>query len=83
VSEDQRDWPKETLRNPDRSPLLAGAGCIRGYSETLYFLTDELLPWIAEMLEILNPHLVERLGPKWWINTPIEKLIRGESSDAE
>jgi hypothetical protein len=70
----QRDWPKETRENPDRSPLLAAAGRTRGYTETNAYLADKLLRQNAEMLEALDAHLVERLGPKWWIGTPLEKF---------
>lgn len=74
LSEDQRDWPPETLRNPDGSPLLAAAACIRGFTDTLLYLAEQFLLWVAELLERLHAHLVEKHGPKWWANTEIEKV---------
>lgn len=74
LSEDQRDWPQETLRNPDGSPLLAAAACIRGFTDTLLYLAEEFLLWVADLLERLHAHLVEKHGPKWWANTEIEKV---------
>ena len=45
------DWAKATLENPTHSPFLAAAACIRGYIDTVRYLNDKLLPWIAEFLE--------------------------------
>jgi hypothetical protein len=76
LNEDQRDWPPGTLENPDGSPLLAAAACIRGFIGTIQYLVKELLFWIADLLETLNKHLVEEHGPKWWLNTEVEKFAR-------
>jgi hypothetical protein len=73
LSEDQCDWPKQTLENPDGSPLRTAAGCIRGCIDTVTYLIETLLEWIADMLERLDTHLHDRLGPKWWVNTPVEQ----------
>ena len=70
----QDDWPKETLENPDASPLLAGAARIRGFVDTIIYLIKKLLLWGAEMLETLDGFLAERLGPKWWCGTPLEQF---------
>src|SRR5215469_6280655 len=35
LSERQRDWPQNTLRNPNGSPLLKASGSLRGLLETL------------------------------------------------
>jgi hypothetical protein len=76
LSEDQRDWPPETLQNPDGSPLLRAAACIRGFTDILLYLAEQLLLWVADLLETLNSHLTEKYGPRWWLNTPIEQLIQ-------
>jgi hypothetical protein len=76
LSEDQKDWPSETLGNPDGSPLLIAAACIRGFIDTILYLVEELLLWIADLLETLNRHMVEQHGPKWWLNTEVEKFAR-------
>lgn len=74
LSEDQRDWPQEMLQNPDGSPLLAAAACIQGFIDTLLYLVEQLLLWVVDLLVALNAHLVEKQGPRWWLNTNIEKI---------
>jgi hypothetical protein len=69
----QHDWPKETRENPDASPLRAGAGCLRGFVDTVIYLIRKGVLWIAEALEWLDGFLVEKLGPKWWVGTWLEK----------
>lgn len=73
LSADQRDWPKGTLENPSGSPLLAAAGCVRGFADTLFYLIEKLLLWIPEMLETLDQFLTDKFGPKWWVGSPLEK----------
>lgn len=70
----QYDWPKRTLENPDRSPLLAAAGRNRGYIETNAYLIDALLRQNTEVLEVLDAYLVKRLGEKWWVNTELDRF---------
>jgi hypothetical protein len=74
----QCDWPRPTLENPGGCPLLAASGCIRGFIDTVCYLIDELLRWIAEMLEILSAFLDDRLGPRWWLDTPLAQFARKE-----
>ena len=83
LSEDQRDWPPETLQNPDGSPLLIAAACIRGFIDVVVYLMEQLLMWVAEMLEILNAHLVETFGPKWWRNTKVENFAGRRNPNAK
>jgi hypothetical protein len=71
---DQYDWPKQTRENTDGSPILASAACIRGFIDYLHYLIDKFLSWIPEMLEILHPFLVEKFGPKWWVNTDLDQF---------
>lgn len=71
----QHDWPKTTLENPDRSPLLAAAGRNRGYIETNAYLADTLLRQTTELLERLDAHLTKRLGKKWWVGTELEQFV--------
>jgi hypothetical protein len=75
LSVGQHDWPKETRENPDGSPLLAAAGCVRGFMDTVIYLVNQLLLWIPELLERLDAFLGEALGPKWWLDTPLEGLV--------
>jgi hypothetical protein len=70
----QHDWPKTTLENPDRSPLLAAAGRNRGYTETNAYMVDTLLRQNTEEFEVLDAFLVKRLGPKWWVGTELEQF---------
>jgi hypothetical protein len=69
LSVEQYDWPSGTLRNRNKSPLLASAACVRGFIETVTYLMDELLGWIPPMLEELDQVLTRHLGPKWWYRT--------------
>jgi hypothetical protein len=66
LSEAQQDWPRKTLENPDGSPLLSGAAHIRGFVDMNTYVTDRFLFWIAEMLELLDTLLKQKLGQRWW-----------------
>jgi hypothetical protein len=70
----QADWPKETLENPAGCPVLASAGCTRGYADTDVYLIEKLLLPRVQMLEALSKFLADRLGPEWWVNTEIEQF---------
>lgn len=70
----QHDWPKQTRENPDGSPLLAAAGCVRGFIDQIIYLVKKLLLWIPEMLEALDAFLAKKLEPKWWVGTPLEQF---------
>lgn len=78
----QADWPKRTLANPQGSPLLAAAACIRGFVDTLLYLIEKGLLWIAEMLEKLDEFQARKLGPRWWIKTEIEQFAPKNKSNA-
>jgi hypothetical protein len=77
LSASQQDWPKETLQNPDGSPLLVAAAHIRGFVDYLVYLAKKFLHWSAEMLEELDKFLRQRLGPQWWRGTPLERFAPG------
>jgi len=51
LTDSQYDWPTKTYENPEGSPLLAGAACIRGYYDTNSYLNEQLLLWVARLLE--------------------------------
>ncbi len=70
----QHDWPKRTLENPDGSPLLAAAGCVRGFMDYLIYLVKKFLYWIPEVLEAADAFLTEKLGTKWWMGSPLEEF---------
>ena len=76
LSAKQYDWPKEVRENPDGSPFLAAAACIRGAADTIVYVVESVVLWIAHMLEMAHDYLTERLGPQWWVNTPIEPFSR-------
>ena len=75
LSAAQYDWPMETLENPDGSPLLKGAACIRGATDWIIYILKELLLWIADMLEALDSFLVRTQGRYWWRNTELENFV--------
>lgn len=79
----QADWPKSTLRNPENSPLLAAAGCVRGFVDTVLYLIERGLLWIAEMLESLDDFQAQKLGPKWWVNTELNQFAPKKKSNGK
>jgi len=74
LNDAQYDWPEQTLENPDGSPFLAAAGCIRGFIDYIHYLIDKGLAWVACMLEAADALLARQLGPKWWVGTELEKF---------
>jgi hypothetical protein len=74
LSVDQYDW-QLTLENRDGSPLLTAAACVRGFIDTTIYLIESLLHWTADLLERLDEVLIERLGPKWWLNTKLNQML--------
>jgi len=79
----QEEWPKSTLSNTEGSPLLAGAACLRGCIDTIHYLIEKGLLWLADMLEKLDEIQVKKLGPKWWANTEIEQFAPKKKPDAK
>ena len=68
LSDNQRDWPNETLRNPNGSPLLKAAASLRGWLDILRLLIERILGWIPEYLEQLDAYLTTINGQRWWVN---------------
>jgi hypothetical protein len=81
LSEAQHDWPPPTLRNSLGSPMLRAAGCIRGFVDTVRYLLDSILIWIADLLEAADAYLTEVYGPQWWRQTPLVIFCRKEKSN--
>ena len=79
----QAEWPKSTLENPEGSPLLAAAACLRGWIDTILYLIEKGLLWISDMLEKLDQLQVNKLGPRWWVNTEIEQYAPTRKSDGQ
>ena len=79
----QAEWPRSTLSNTEGSPLLAGAACLRGCTDTILYLIEKGLLWLADMLEKLDEFLVKKLGPKWWANTEIEQFAPKKKPNAK
>jgi hypothetical protein len=65
LSELQLRWPRDTLRNPDGSPLLRAAALVRGYLDVL-FLVLVLTAGVPLLLEDLDAWLVSERGERWW-----------------
>ena len=83
LSTAQYDWPEETLQNLKGCPLLRGAACVRGFADTIVYLMEQFLLWVAEMLERLSAHLEERWGSQWWIETNLQDFsLKGKSNHA-
>jgi hypothetical protein len=58
-------WPRDTLMNPSKSPLIRYAAWIRGFLDILQDVVAALAP-IPVFLERLNRYLVDKLGDEWW-----------------
>ena len=67
LSEYQRFWPEDTLRNPEHSPLLVAAAAIRGWLDVLRVIIERSVGWIPEFLEWLHRTLVDVIGADWWV----------------
>lgn len=65
LSELQYRWPRETLRNPDGSPLLIAAALVRGWADVLYVVLV-IVAGVPLYLEQLDAFLREEIGPRWW-----------------
>jgi hypothetical protein len=74
VDDHKTDWPRDTLRNPDGSPLLRAAGCLRGWLDTLRVIMDRTVGWIPPFLEQLDRWLTDLLGRGWWHQMPAADL---------
>jgi hypothetical protein len=68
LSDLQKDWPLETLRNPHGSPLLKASAALRGWLDVLLLLIERVIGWIAPFLEQLDAELCRVLGEEWWID---------------
>jgi hypothetical protein len=62
----QQGWPRETLMNPDKSPLLKAAALLRGFLDILRLIIERILGWVPEFLETLDAWLRQTLGSRWW-----------------
>lgn len=80
LSTAQQDWPLRTLQNPTGSPLLKGAACIRGASDTIFYIIKNLLLWIADMLELLDSIMTAMHGENWWRDTELENFAPEKST---
>jgi len=66
LSDAQCDWGDETLRNPDRSPLLKAAAALRGWLDVLTLIIERTVGWIPAFLEWLDAALRREHGDHWW-----------------
>jgi hypothetical protein len=65
LSDHQRSWPEQTLRNPDGSPLLRAAATVRGWLNVVHVIVERA-GWVPAYLERLDQQLTARLGHRWW-----------------
>jgi len=76
----QYDWPRQTLENPEGSPLLACAARIRGYVDTNVYLMEKLLLPNADCYEFLDVLLTEKFGPKYWERMELKRSLRKDKA---
>jgi len=72
LSDMQRDWPEQTLRNPDGSPLLAAAAALRGWMDVMLIIIERTVDYIPAFLELLDQRLQEEWGDRWWEELGLE-----------
>lgn len=65
VTDAQRDWPPDTLRNPRDSPLRWAAAWFRGCLELLAMLIA-LAGAVPPVIELVDELLTDALGERWW-----------------
>ncbi|MDR3687192.1 MAG: hypothetical protein P4L93_09585 [Coriobacteriia bacterium] len=66
LSDMQREWPDETLRNPDSSPMLTIAAIIRGFVDLVKQGLIFLEPLPAQ-LEARDREFRATIGPRYWV----------------
>jgi hypothetical protein len=66
LSDYQQDWPLETLRNPDGSPLLRAAASVRAWLDVLRLVIERTVGGVPALLETLDAWLRELAGERWW-----------------
>lgn len=59
-------WERDTLRNPDGSPLLRAAAAIRAWLDILRLIIDRTVGWVPDFLERLDDFVCQALGAQWW-----------------
>lgn len=77
LSTAQYDWPKRTLENPHRGPLVTAAASLRGFVDFIQYLIRKLLGWIPTFLEALDDCLVKLFGPQWWSSAELSSALSG------
>ena len=75
LSTAQYEWPRRTVENPERSPLVSAAGCLRGFIDFIRYLLKKLIGWIPEFLEALDECLINLFGSQWWTSPEFKNLF--------
>lgn len=66
VSDMQIDWPAQTLRNPEQSPLRKASAALRGWIDVLRLIMYRAIGWIPDFLDGLDEWLTQEQGEQWW-----------------
>jgi hypothetical protein len=64
LSDMQQDWPEETLRNPNQTPLRTAAAVVRGWLDDLRLMITKVVNVIA-LLERGDRWFTEKYGPSY------------------
>jgi hypothetical protein len=75
LSDMQKEWPENMLRNPKKSPLIKAAASIQGFLDLLKITIERILGWIPEFLEKLDLFLTQRFGEAWWESEEFQGAI--------
>jgi hypothetical protein len=77
LSELQALWPRDTLRNPDASPLVRAAAWLRAWLDMLRLIIDRAVGRIPAALEDLDTLLTKFIGQRGGISW--REFIRGQA----
>jgi hypothetical protein len=66
MDDGKKDWPQKTLLNPEGSPALKAAACVRAACDWAQVIVGCLMTWVALFLEWLDTRLTELHGRRWW-----------------
>jgi hypothetical protein len=82
LSPAQDDWEPGLLENGRGCPLAAKAAGIRGPIDLMLFALERL-DSVPEMMIHLSNYLEQRLGPSWWVDTPIAQFAPRQRKETQ
>jgi hypothetical protein len=66
LSDMQANWPEETMKNPDKNPLVAIEAHLRGWIDLVKVAIERVFSAVLAPLVALNSDLCSAHGRQWW-----------------